>query len=291
MKTNVLLLDTLKNLEALIYSAFSISNQQKRKLKIVYIEDFNWVSSANYLGVTPPNMEVGLQYAQTQIKSDYEKAEAEIKRITTKYQSQNPRTIPFEYDVRECSRMEYIDEMVKQEQDLLLMMSNYSSVSESPGGIINFPNILDRVSCPVLVIPDNQQYLKFETLIYATAMHPEDITAIKNMVGLFGESKEMKLQVFHHCKKVDFDVRIKWLGFQTLLKNSIPGCSPEFYLSKGKDVETDLDAYVRAENPDLIVALKERKGFFEEIFSSSHTHELIKLFNKPVLVYHEQNLS
>ncbi|WP_163718356.1 universal stress protein [Mangrovibacterium lignilyticum] len=290
MKTNVLLLDTLRNMENLIYSAFSISGQQNRKLRIVYIEDFNWVTGANYLGVTPPNLGTGMQYAETQIKADYERAEKEIKRITSQYLLHNPRNIPFEYEVREYNRLEYVDELIEQEKDVVLMMSNYSSISESPGGIINYPNILDKVACPVLVIPDDRQYLRFNKVLYATAMHSEDLDAIKSMVELLACGSRLDLHVFHHCNNVDFDHRLKWVGFQTLVKNSLPEYTPEFYLSKGKDVEESIEAYVKMENPDVIVALKERKGFFEDIFSSSHTHELIRHFNKPVLVYHEDNL-
>ncbi len=290
MKTNVLLLDTLKNMENLIYSAFSISSQQKRKLKIVYIEDFDWVSSANYMGVTPGNLGVGLHYADAQIREDYDRAEGEIKRITTQYLKQYPQSIPFEYEVREGNRMIYIEEMLAEEDDVLLMMSNYSSISESPGGIISQPNILDKVTCPILVIPDDQQYLSFNKMIFASAMHREDLDALKSMANLFVKGPELKLDIFHHSNSTSFDHQLKWKGFQAMVQEALPDYQPQFYLAKGKDVDEALDEYIKKEKPDLVATLKERKGFFEEIFSSSHTQELIRHFNKPVLVYHEDNL-
>lgn len=291
MKTNVLLLDTLKGMRSLIFSAFSLSSQQKRKLKIVYIEDFNWVSSADYVGVAPGSMGAGLQYAEEKIKQDYEQAEGKIKEYVTEYLETFPQTIHYEYEVREYNRLEYVEDVINQYDDVLLMMSNYSSISESPGGRINFPNILDKVACPVLVIPDSQHYLNFNKIVYATAMHQEDLAALQKLTALFDADHPAELTVFHHSKSHEFRYHLKWTGFKTLIQEAIPNVKINFHLDSSDDVEIALQHYVDNNKPDLIVTLKEKKGFFENLFFSSQTHELIKHFNKPVLVYHEDNLA
>jgi hypothetical protein len=287
MKTNVLMLDTLKGMKNLIFSAFMLSDWQRRKLKVVYVEDFNWVSSANYLGVTPASLGAGMELAEAQNRSEYEQAGSEIRRIIYDYLSFHKQHIPYSYEVLEYNRLAYIEELLVDNPDMLLLMSNYNSVSDIPGGIINYPNILDKVNCPVLVVPDDRPYLSFNKLLYATALHREDIGALRNMVELFASDSYPRLHVFHHSKSGSFERELRWLGFQALVKDAVPQLKPEFYLSKEGQVDAALEAYIENYDFDLIAALKERKGFFEAVFGSSHTHELIRHFNKPVLVYHE----
>lgn len=52
MKTNLLLLDSYKNIEKLIHFAFSFSSRFKRKLKIIYVHDFNWMSQSAIVGAS-----------------------------------------------------------------------------------------------------------------------------------------------------------------------------------------------------------------------------------------------
>jgi len=281
------MLDTLKGMRNLIFSAFSLSNQQRRKLRIVYLEDFDWVSSANYLGVTPASLGAGMELAEAQTKSDYRKASSEIHRIILEYLSHHTQHVPYSYEVRECNRLEYIEELLVDEPDLLLVMSNHNSVSGGQGGIVAYPNILDKVACSVLVIPDDRPYLSFNKLVYATALHREDIEAIRNMVELFEGDSYPKLHVFHHFKSDEFEHYLEWLGFQALVEEAVPQLTPEFHLAKELEVDAALEDYIKNHDFDLIAALKERKGFFQDLFGSSHTHELIRHFNKPVLIYHE----
>ncbi|PTN05978.1 nucleotide-binding universal stress UspA family protein [Mangrovibacterium marinum] len=282
------MLDTLKGMKSLIFSAFLLSNRQKRKLRIVYLEDFNWVSSANYLGITPASLGAGMELAESQIRSDYQKAASEIRRVLDEYLSEHSEHVPYSYELREHNRLEYIEELLVDDPEMLLLVSNYSSVSSTAGGAVHYPNILDKVACPVLVVPDDQTFDSFGNLLYATALHREDIDAIGSLVELFGDAVAPKLTVFHHHPDDDFEHQMKWLGFQAMVTEAVPQVTPQFHLAKGKDLDAELEDFVRGGDFDLLAALKERKGFFADLFGSSHTHELIRHFNKPVLVYHEK---
>ncbi len=57
-----------------------------------------------------------------------------------------------------------------------------------------------------------------------------------------------------------------------------------------KNVREGLKKYLEDEDPDVVAILKEEKGFFEDLFSSSETHYVVTHFNRPVLIYHEKNL-
>ena len=291
MKTNLLLLDTLRNAENLISTGFSLSAQLNRKLKIVYVLDFTWVGNDEYMGATAPNIDSTIRIAEAEIRREYENASSEIRKITAKYLQHNSQIIPFEIDISETSRLLLIDQVVEDEKDVLVLTSNYNSYSVFLSDAVSYPNVIDRTPCPVFIIPDNIQTISVDNWLYTTAFHPEDLTAISHLSDLFGRNSGKKLTVFHNSKPDDFDARLKWEGFQSQVREVAVGFDLNFALSYEKDVREGLRIFIENNNPDLIVILKEKKGFFRDIFSSSETHYVVTHFDKPVLIYHEENLS
>lgn len=296
MKTTILILDALKNMEDLIGTAFSLSTQLGRKLKIFYVLDLNWTNAGwaaggEFVGAAAPNIDSTVRMAETEIRRNYEIASDEIRNFTAKYLEQNLQTIPFEIEISEISRLHLVEKVVEEEGDVLLMMSNYNNYSEFSSGAVNFPNAIDKAPCPVLLIPDNIRTVSVNNWVYATSFHPEDLAAIAHLSELFGRNSGKKLTVFHNSKDDEFDIRMKWSGFQDEVRKVAHGFDLNFELAYEKDVREGLKKFVDTNDPDLIVVLKEKKGFFESIFSRSETHYVVTHFDKPVLVYHEENLS
>ncbi len=292
MKTNLLLLDTMKNMENLIYSAFSLSNQLKRKLKIVYVLDIQWVGAGSeFVGSAVPGTSETYQIVEKGIRTDFERAESEMRKITAEYFEKHPQNIPYEIELVETSRLDMISKTVEQEKDVLLLMSNYNSYSGLSTGTINYPNIIDKVPCPVLIIPDEIQAVSINNYLFATAFHAEDLKAIKHLAEITAGADGKNLTIFHNMETIDFETKLKWIGFKSLVKESISGFHLKFEHANEKNVRDALKKYLTNESLDVIVILKEKKGFFEDLFSSSETHYVVTHFDKPVLIYHEENLN
>lgn len=292
MKTNLLLLDSVKNMENLICSAFSLSNQLKRKLKIVYVLEIHWVGSGGeFVGSTVPGIRESYPIVEKGFHEDFQQAESEMRKIAAKYLEKHPQNIPYEIAVAETSRMDLVSKTVEQEGDVLLLMSNYNTYSGMSTGTINYPNIIDKVPCPVLIVPDNLETFGLNNYLYATALHSEDLKAIKHLSETTAGADGKNLTIFHNMETLDFESKLKWIGFKSLIKESVSGFHLKFEHSHEKNVREGLKKYLANESLDVIVILKEKKGFFEDLFSSSETHYVVTHFDKPVLVYHEENLN
>ncbi|HKJ42622.1 MAG TPA: hypothetical protein VKA27_11050 [Sunxiuqinia sp.] len=292
MKTNLLLLDTLKNLDNLIYSGFSFSNELKRKLKIAYVYDFSWLASGEYmgLGATAPNIDASIHGAEREFRQDFDIAEAEIKKAVTDYLKDHPQNVPYEIKIVEISKVTLVEDVMKEEEDLLVMMSNYNSYSRFMPGTINYPDVIDDFPCPVLIIPDDVQNIAFNKCLYATAFHPEDLTALDHFVHLFDGTDGEEIIVFHNEKAESFEGQMKWNGFEAVVRDRVQNVKLKFKITHEKDVRHGLKNMIEKEDPDIVVLLKEQRGFFEELFSGSDTHFAVTHFNKPILVYHEEYL-
>jgi len=292
MKTNLLLLDSLRNMENLIYSGFSLSNELKRKLKIVYIWDFNLMRSGEYVAMAAaPNIDANVRMTEKQISQDYERAEDEIKRNTASYLEKFSQSVSFEIEVTDENRIEYIKKVVEEEKDVLLMMSNYDSYSKASGGMINYPDVISKVSCPLLIVPDDLPFISFNHILYATAFLREDEAALESVNGLFSAGGGKNMTIFHNSTSDDFEEQLKWLGFQVFSGTVLKEFNLNYVLSREKNVRTAIENFIAREKIDLIVLLREKKGFFQDLFSLSETEYVITHINKPILVYQEEYLN
>jgi len=287
MKTNLLLLDSYRNIENLISFAFSFSNRHNRKLKIVYVFDFSWMSQSYVVSATGP-VDPSLVAAETQAKKEFEVAETKIRGIAAEYMKHNAVKIPFEISVSQNSRINLVNEEVEENPGMFLIVSNHQSYTEISGGLIGYPDLIEHVKCPVFVIPENVNMAMLNNIVYATDYNPEDITSLKHLSDFMKKSENTHITVLHNERHYDFNEKLKWAGFKELLKEEMDTSNVDFTLKTRKDFINGIEEYTEEKNPDLLVILQEEKGFFEQIFTSNEIKNVLTHFNKPVLVYHQK---
>ncbi len=84
MKTNLLLLDSYKNIEELIAYAFSLSNRSKRNPKIIYVFDFDWMRQSFMAGGGGP-VDPALVVVERNARKEFKVAETKIREIAADY--------------------------------------------------------------------------------------------------------------------------------------------------------------------------------------------------------------
>lgn len=286
MKTNLLLIDSFKNLENLLSFAFSFSNNYNRKLSIVYVFDLKWMNSY-MLGATAP-MSAGLAQVEKAATEEFKTAEARIESAVEEYLKHNMIKIPYEIKSSKTNRISLVEEEIKKDKDLMLLISNHQSYSELSNGLIRYPNIIEHVKCPVFVIPENVTYIQPRNVVYATDYNPEDISSLKHLSKFLRNAEHVNITVLHNEQKLDFDEKIWWKGFKETIKEEVDFDNFAFVLEKRKDFLEGIEEYSSEHDTDLLVLMHEKKGFFDQIFSSSDVKNVLTNFDKPVLVYHEK---
>jgi len=288
MKTNLLLLDSYKNVENLISFAFSFSNRTQRHLKIVYVFDFEWMKNS-YMIIASGPVEANLVAVERNVREEFDVAEAKMKELVAEYMKHNEVKIPFEFKVTEINRIDMIRDELKKDPELLLMISNHQSYTDASEGSVSYPDLIEEVDCPVFIIPAEQKETEMNHGMYATSYHEEDLTAIKHLYSVLGETEKFRMTVLHNERNFNFEEKLKWEGFQAIVKNILPDEKIDFRLKTCKEFVKGVEESIDDENPDMLVVLKEKKGFFEQVFTSDETKYVITHFHKPVLVYHEKS--
>ncbi|SHF02182.1 Universal stress protein family protein [Mariniphaga anaerophila] len=286
MKTNLLLLDSYRNIEDLIAYAFSFSCRSKRSLKIVYVFDFNWMRQSFMAGVAGP-ADPALVAVEKNAEKEFEVAETKIRDVANDYMKKHVVKVPFELKITEVNRIDVAEDELERSPDLILLISNHQSYSEASGGLVGYPNLAEHASCPVFVIPENSRHAVMKEVVFATSFHREDIELLKHLLGLFQDFGGTRVTVLHNEKEFGFEEKLKWLGFGELVKQEIDNGNFAFRLKTKKDIVAAIEELSKEIDPDLLVLLKEKRGFFEEVFSASETKNVLTHFHKPVLIYHQ----
>lgn len=286
MKTNLLLLDSYKNIDDLIAYAFSFSNRSKRSLKIVYVFDFEWMRQSFMVGSSGP-IDPALVAVEKNAEKEFEVAESKIREVANDYMKKHAVQIPFELKITEINRVDVVEEELDRSSDLILLISNHQSYSDATGGLVGYPNLIENVSCPVFVIPENSRHAVLKEVVFATDFHQEDLENIKHLMELLQYSESTRYTILHNDKDFGFEEKLKWLGFREWIKKEVKSENLAFSLKTQKDIVSAIEELSQETDPDLLVLLKEKRGFFEEVFSSSDTRSVLTHFHKPVLVYHQ----
>lgn len=151
-------------------------------------------------------------------------------------------------------------------------------------------DIIEKVDCPVWIIPKGAVYKPFTHIVYATDYKREDIASLKKLIKTFPHYSP-DITALHITDSIDFEEQVKKAGFVEMIKKQTNYDSiwvRAFYQSKHDDLTEQLNEFAIKNKADLLVMLKENKTFFDRIFNSSQTKELLKITVLPVLIYHEK---
>lgn len=148
-------------------------------------------------------------------------------------------------------------------------------------------DVISKANCPGWVIPSGMTYKPYKKIIYATDYKEADITTLKKLIALT-ENFSPEITALHITDSKDFEEKTMQKGFKDMVTKET---SYDKILVKtekeDKSFEETINDTAINTNADLIVFLKENKGFIEKIFTSSSTKKVIKNAKLPVLVYHE----
>ena len=286
MKVNLLLLDSYRNMNSLISYAFSFSHRSGRHLKIAYVYDEEWIRQY-YTAGAATMADVGLTDYQSDVYNDFSDAEARIRDVVSEYLKKHSVDVPFDIVTTEYSKISFVEEeAAKKDSDLVLLIGNIEHSYHNIGGAFAYPDLVSHINCPVFIIPENIHYAVIRNIVYLTNFHPEDLKVLTHLADLFN-APDLKITVLHNEKDFEFEEKIRWIGFIELAKQVTGIDSINPVLKKEKNVRDALQEFIDANEVDIIGILKEKKGFFEEIFKSSETKNMLKLIRLELLVYHE----
>jgi nucleotide-binding universal stress UspA family protein len=182
-----------------------------------------------------------------------------------------------------------VDELVSQNKVDMVVLEGQQDESFWTQSSSNM-DVIQKVTCPVWIIPKGAVYAPFREIVYATDYKKEDITNLKRLIAMM-PNLTPHITALHITDSVDFEAEVRKSGFVERLREqtSYPQLDVKALYQAGHDDLIELiNDYSVKNGANLIVVLKENESFFERIFKPSHTKKILKSTDLPVLVYHER---
>jgi nucleotide-binding universal stress UspA family protein len=148
----------------------------------------------------------------------------------------------------------------------------------------NVFKVLDKINCPVLIIPENARFVDVEKIAYATDLRSTDLNIFKYLNELC-EILKVDLSIVHVSPDTSSieETSNKEITEQILYSTHNDRINIKYY--QGKSIGQSLHEMIEQTNVGMLAMLYRKYGFFKSLFHESKTHQMVKHTKIPVLVF------
>lgn len=281
MKTLAFLIDEIDKSKELIRFAALLAKDINVNVHVLHVQYPHVYGTNGYMGAEVAPDPEHLQKIADEIN---EKVDEIIKDLKAKVSGLPP--VVFKSDIGDASAI--LKEKVENNEYDMVMLQGYNEQSFWLQNSV-IMDVVRNVECPVYIVPPDAKYQQLNKIIYATDHNEEDIATLKRLIAL-AKPFNPEILALHVSNDDEFDKKLMSKGFAEILgeKTGYNKITVKIIADKdGRDAVESLVCEAEKEKANLIVVLKENRNFFERIFKSSFTADLIKKVQLPVLVFHK----
>jgi len=190
----------------------------------------------------------------------------------------------------EGTAAENLPSLLKEREIVMVVIGG----REKTAGSFLFGNhmnqIIDKATCPVLVISRRDSNLKLKNVVFATNLDPDDITAVRYLREL-SSIFHFHLQVCHVTQPPvllpDFNEEDRRSAFTNAIsKLDFSGLS--YKDLEGTHVAKELELFCKETHPGLFVFVHKKHSVFLKLLQESPAELMIRHQKKPILVIPEK---
>ena len=164
--------------------------------------------------------------------------------------------------------------------------SRVSALSEFVFGS-NTSAVMDKASCPVLIVPEKAQLDPFKKIVFASALSPAEKGAM-SFVEEFGSILNAQITVLHVTDKQTEEENPdeKSIYYNGVVSGNKPAV--QYTDVRGTDIAEAINDYARHEAIDLIAIAHAKRSFFGQMFHKSVGKNMVNYQDLPVLILHKR---
>jgi nucleotide-binding universal stress UspA family protein len=149
----------------------------------------------------------------------------------------------------------------------------------------NVFKVLEKITCPLLIIPKEADYKTLKKIAYATDFRSSDVDVIKWIYELTDLLK-VELILVHVSSDTIADKEDDISKSQQKVYHSqFPNTAVRFY--EGENIQDSLHKIAEQLDVSMLGLLHRRHEFFESLFHASISHKMIKHTAIPILVFRD----
>lgn len=149
----------------------------------------------------------------------------------------------------------------------------------------NSSEVMDKATCPVLIVPENADPKELKKIVFATDLQPSEKDSL-SFLEEFGRFWDSKITVLHVSdKKLPEDL---WGDRYDYYKNIISGGNPSISYTdvRGDDIAGAINKYATHQHADLVAIAHQKRSFISQLLHKSIGKNLLNYHKTPVLILH-----
>jgi nucleotide-binding universal stress UspA family protein len=183
--------------------------------------------------------------------------------------------------------------VLEAENDMvLLVMGNHEKGISNwlMGNHVN--ELMDKMTLPVLVIAEEQKFIKISKIAFATDLSPEDVEQIHSLAGL-ASAFNAEIVMVHVAdeKYMEQESQEKVNHLLGAITAKINFSKVYYRLIKSSDAGNGLDWLTEHGRIDMLVMVHHPHTFFQELFKGSLSKEMAAKIHLPLLIYPSKSSS
>ncbi|MBL0017966.1 MAG: universal stress protein [Bacteroidetes bacterium] len=173
------------------------------------------------------------------------------------------------------------------EADLVVMGTRGTGAIEGMILGSNASSVVQNVTCPVLVVPEDAEFHGFDRIAYASDMHEVNAKAIQTLVH-FASHFHSEINVLHILTKADELSTEQANSFREQFKKVAKYGKVSFHIAYAEDksVATMIEEFMDSNAVEIVAMVTHHRSFFDKLFHPSLTRRLTVHARKPLLAFH-----
>ncbi len=217
------------------------------------------------------------------INKQTQQAEEKLAGLVAKHQS---KSAPFslDYVIEKDTPSDAIADWTKKVKPFLIVMGTQgaSGLEKVMFGSVT-TEVMNKVSCPLLVIPEATVIKPFQKITYATEFDSRDAETLELVTELAA-----RFSAKVNCLHISTDVEDLYKAQDKIkvLRDRFEDDNVNFeIISSTKSFDEELDTCLENRDIDLLVMLTHERNFFERLFDHGKTREVAFRTNTPLLIF------
>lgn len=233
-------------------------------------------------GVVPPPIASSFEYIESKALEDLIKWKDSI--------IKNERHVEVKLKVETGFAVDEISAFSKKNAvDMIIMGTKGASGIHEVFLGSNAAAVIEKASCPVLIIPDNAKFKNIEKIVFATNFQDSDFQSISflaEMASLFNsEILIVHIVQLTPVQKNKEDLP-QWFKEELKKKVKVEYGKISFHVLTGGNVNDELENFMVKNNVDLLSLSMRKRTLFSKLFDRSLTKKMAYHTHTPLLAFH-----
>ena len=177
-------------------------------------------------------------------------------------------------------------QVAKQEIDYIVMGTKGASGIKKIIMGSNTADVITRVKCTTLVVPEKASYKKITKIAFPTDYSVSyNVQALQPLSDVLEQTKA-SLSILHVSNKSE-SLHVSQENNKSLLEEYFKEQNSKFYHITNKNVEEAIENFVESKGIKLITMIAKNLNYFQQLFFHSKVKEISYHTDIPFLVLHE----